>query len=130
MSLLSVSAGTFVLGATVCLIVFAYRGPTPASAKDNTLRPKYWSIVTGILAVHTLYMVYILSFKAPPNLFTQLRVPLSMPSQRIRTALLARMDTSEGDALPEHIEELLTRLNTFDLRTFFVRLVLAQRDPP
>jgi len=66
-------------------------------------------------------MIYVLSFKTPPNLFTRLHIPLSMPSQKIRATLLARMDTSDDDALPEHIEELLTRLNTFDLRTSFVR---------
>ena len=129
MPLLSASADTFILGAIVSLIVFAYRRSTPASTKDG-LQPKYWSIVTGILAIHTLYMIYILSFQVPPNLFTRLHIPLSMPSQRIRAALLAKMDTGNGDVLPEYIEELLMRLNTFDLRISFVRLVLTLRDPP
>jgi hypothetical protein len=123
MPLLSASADTFILGATVCLVVFAYRASTPASTKD-ALRPKYSSLVSGILVIHTLYMIYILSFKMPPNLFTRLHLPLSMPSQKIRTALLARMDTGGGDVLPENIEDLLMKLNTFDLRIFFVRLVL------
>ena len=120
MPLLSASADTFLLGATVCLIVFAYRGSTPVSTEDAR-QPRYRSLVTGILAIHTLYMIYILSFKTPPNLFTRLHLPLSMPSQKIRAVLLARMDTSDDGVLPEHIEELLTRLNTFDLRTSFVR---------
>ena len=122
MPLLSASVDTFILAATVSLALFAYRGSTPAFTKDAR-QPKYWSLLTGIVAIHTLYMIYIVSFHTPPNLFTRLHIPLSMPSQRIRTALLARMDTNDADALPEHIEELLTRLNTFDLRTSFVRLV-------
>lgn len=129
MPLLSASADTFILGAVVCIIAFAYRGSTPAPTK-NLRQPKYWPLITGILAIHTLYMLYALSFKPPPNLFTRLHLPLSMPSHKIRATLLARAGMSEGDVLPEHIEELLARLNTFDLRTYFIRFVSALRDPP
>lgn len=91
----------------------------------------YWPFITGILAIHTLYMIYILSFKRPPNLFARLHIPLSMPSQKIRTILLAKAGMREGDTLPEHIEELLMKLNTFDLRTYFVRFVLRfTHNPP
>jgi hypothetical protein len=122
MPLLSASADTFILGATICLIAFARRKPAPASAKDAR-QPMYRPIVTGILAVHTLYMIYLLSLRAPPNLFTRLHIPLSMPSQKIRATLLARTGRGEEDTLPEHIEELLMKLNTFDLRAYFVRFV-------
>lgn len=120
MPLLSASADTFILGAVVCLVAFAYRRPTPAPTK-NARQPKYWPLITGILAMHTLYILYILSFKTPPNLFTRLHLPLSTPSQKIRDTLLARTRTSGDSTLPEHIEELLTRLNTFDVRTYLVR---------
>lgn len=129
MPLLSASTDIFILGATVCLVAFAYRGSIAASTKDAR-QPKCWSLITGILAIHTLYMIYILSFETPPNLFTRLHLPLSMSSQKIRAALLARMDTSDDDTLPERIEELLARLNSFDLRTSFVRLVPTLPDPP
>lgn len=121
MPLLSASADTFILGATVCLVVFARRAHYPAPAK-NARQPKYRPLITAILAIHTLYMMYILSFKTPPNLFTRLHLPLSMPSERIRAILLSR---GEGNTLPEHIEELLMKLNTSDLRTYFVRSVSA-----
>lgn len=128
MPLLSASVDTFILGAIVCLIVFTYRGSAPTSTKDAR-QPKYRPLVTGILVIHTLYMIYTLSFKTPPNLFTRLHLPLSMPSQKIRAVLLARMGSTDDDALPEHIEELLARLNTYDLRTYFVRSVPTLRDP-
>lgn len=122
MPLLSASADTFILGATICLIAFARRGTIPTPTK-NARQPKYWPFITGILAVHTIYMIYTLSFKTPPNLFTRLHLPLSMPSTKIRAILLSRTGMREEDTLPEHIEELLTKLNTFDLRIYFVRFV-------
>ncbi|KAF9788143.1 hypothetical protein BJ322DRAFT_609118 [Thelephora terrestris] len=120
MPLLSAAADTFILGAVVSLIAFAYRGSIPAPAK-NMRQPKYWPLITGLLAIHTLYMIHTISFKTPPNLFTELHLPLSMPSHKIRATLLARTGISGDDVLPEHIEDLLTRLNTYDLRTYFVR---------
>ena len=129
MPLLSASADTFILGAIVCLIAFTYRGSIPTPT-NNARQPKYWQFITGILAVHTLYMIYILSFKTPPNLFTRLHLPLSMPSNKIRATLVARTRMAEDGALPERIEELLTKLNTFDVRTCFVRSVQLQFDPP
>ena len=124
MPLLSASADTFILGATVCLVVFARRRHAPAPAK-NARKSKHWPLITATLAIHTLYMIYTLSFKAPPNLFARLHLPLSMPSQRIRAMLLSRTGMREEDYLPEHIEELLMRLNTSDLRTYFVRSVIV-----
>jgi hypothetical protein len=129
MPLLSAAADTFILGAVVSLIAFAYRGSTSAPAKDMR-QPKYWPLITGLLAIHTLYMIHTISFKTPPNLFTELHLPLSMPSHKIRATLLARTGISGDDVLPEHIEDLLTRLNTYDLRTYFVRFVPALREPP
>ena len=109
------------MGATICLIAFARRRHSPVLTKDAR-QPKYWPFITAILAIHTLYMIYVLSFKTPPNLFTRLHLPLSMPSERIRAILLSRR---EEDTLPEHIEDLLMKLNTSDLRTYFVRFVPA-----
>jgi hypothetical protein len=129
MPLVSASADTFIIGATISLVAFFYQRSTPA-APMGVRQPNYRSFVTGILAVHTLYMLYIFSFKAPPNLFTRLHLPLSMPSQKIRAVLLTRMEGAEDDPLPEHIEELLTKLNTFDFRTYLVRSVPAPRDSP
>ena len=124
MPLLSASADTFILGATICAVLFARRSHSPAPTK-NARQPKYWELITAILAAHTLYMMYILSFKTPPNLFTRLHLPLSMPSERIRAIILSRVGITGGDTLPEHIEELLMKLNTSDLRTYLVRFVLV-----
>jgi len=121
MPLLSASADTFILGATICLIAFARHTRSPLPTK-NARQPRHRPLITVILAMHTLYMMYILSFKTPPNLFTRLHLPLSMPSEKIRAVLLSR---GGGDTLPEHIEELLMKLNTSDLRTYFVRSVPA-----
>jgi len=120
MPLLSASADTFFLGATICVILFARRSHSPAPTK-NVRRPKYWELITAVLAVHTLYIMYILSFKTPPNLFTRLHLPLSTPSERIRAMILSRVRITGEGTLPEHIEELLMKLNTSDLRTYFVR---------
>lgn len=128
MPFISASVDTLTLGVIVCLVVFAYRGTTPAVAK-HARPPKHRLFTTVILAVHTIYMAYILSFDTPSNLFAQLHLPLSMSPQRVRAILLARGETGGVDALPEHIEELLTRLSTFDLKVYFVRFVPVLRSP-
>ena len=112
------------MGASLGLIAFS-RLRSKVSPTKNMRQPKYRSLITGILAIHTLYMMYTLYFGKPPNLFTWLNIPLTMSSKKIRAVLLARSGMGEGDALPEDMEELLTRLNTFDLRGYFVRFVPA-----
>jgi len=126
MPLLSASADSFLLAATVsvCLIAFVRRRHTPALTK-NARQPKHWPLVTTIIAIHTLYMMYNVSFKSPQNLFTRLHLPLSTPSEMIRAILLSKAGMREEDLLPDHIEELLMKLNTSDLRTHFVRFVPA-----
>ena len=122
MPLLSSSADTFILAATICSIAFARRTTTP-SPTNNARQPKYRLLITGILVIHTLYMIYTLSFGRPQNLFTRLNLPISTPSQKIRAVLLARVGMREEQTLPDDIEELLARLNPLDLRAYFVRSV-------
>jgi len=113
MPLLSASADTFLL-ALVSFAVFMYR-----KSGGDKVRSEFRSYTTSFVVLHTIYIIYVLCFFRPPNLFTRLHIPLSTPSERIRSLILKRANLSDG--LPDHLEELLTRLSSFDLRTFYIR---------
>lgn len=117
MPLLSASADTFIL-AVVTIAVFMYRKSSP-----NNVRPRFRSITTAFIAIHAIWIIYVLCFFRPPNLFTRLHIPLSTPSDRIRALILKRENLTDV-GLPDHLEELLTRLSSFDLRTFYIRCLL------
>ncbi|KIM71348.1 hypothetical protein PILCRDRAFT_54875, partial [Piloderma croceum F 1598] len=72
---------------------------------------------------HTLYILYILLVKTPPNIFTRLHIPLTMSSDKIRAELLKHSSVESGPApgLPKHLETLLKRLSSFDARNIYVR---------
>jgi len=71
-----------------------------------------------LVFLHTLYILHRILVKRPLNVFSSLDIPLTTPTDKIRAALIAR---AGGDKLPEKIQDLLTKLGSFEIRTFYVR---------
>ncbi|KAG1887657.1 hypothetical protein F4604DRAFT_1502313, partial [Suillus subluteus] len=78
----------------------------------------------------THYIPYTLSSERSPNLFSRLRIPLTLPVDRIRSLLLseAGFGAGAGDGglavsaqMPPDLELLLSRLKTDESRGWFVR---------
>lgn len=79
------------------------------------------------LLLHTLYILHSLLVESPPNLFTRLKIPLSTPTDDIRTLLL---DHAATNPLPKDLETLLKRLGSFEIRTLYVRYVCQSPSVP
>jgi hypothetical protein len=86
---------------------------------------------TVIVLFHSLYSLYAL-IQRPPNLFSRLRIPFTLPVDRIRALLLseAGFGVGAGDGglapsiqMPPDLELLLSRLKTDESRGWFVRCV-------
>lgn len=84
---------------------------------------------TVIVLLHSLYSLYAL-IQRQPNLFSRLRIPLTLPVDRIRALLLseAGFGVGAGDDglapsihMPPDLELLLSRLKTDESRGWFVR---------
>ncbi|KAG1849671.1 hypothetical protein DFJ58DRAFT_716896 [Suillus subalutaceus] len=82
-----------------------------------------------IVLLHSLYSLYAL-IQRSPNLFSRLRIPLTLPVDRIRSLLLseAGFGAGAGDGglavsaqMPPDLELLLSRLKTDESRGWFVR---------
>lgn len=71
-----------------------------------------------LVLLHSAYILYVIFFDAPPNIFTTLNVPLITPTSILREKLAAY--TLE-DKLPPQTEAILTRLQSIDVRGFYVR---------
>ena len=71
-----------------------------------------------LVLFHSAYILYIIFFDAPSNVFTALNVPLTTPSSVLRAKLAAHYPE---DSLPQHAEALLTRLQSIDVRGYYVR---------
>jgi hypothetical protein len=74
------------------------------------------SLVNVFLLLHTLFSLYYLIVSPPQNLFSHLNVPLSTPTEVLRGFL--NKNASRYAAL----DQLITRMGSFDIRTFYVRL--------
>jgi len=71
------------------------------------------------MILHSFYIVKTIFFHHPTNLFTQLNVPFVTPSPLLREALLVTHPESIG--LPDTTEALLSRLQSLDARSLYVR---------
>ncbi|KAF9030087.1 hypothetical protein BDZ89DRAFT_949992 [Hymenopellis radicata] len=81
--------------------------------------PRLRSSPTRIfLGLHSIVLLHNLIIHPPPNVFTRLHLPLSTPTDVIRALLLKH---SPEPNLPAHLEQLLSRMNSFDTRTLYVR---------
>ncbi|KAG2104429.1 uncharacterized protein F5147DRAFT_775688 [Suillus discolor] len=82
-----------------------------------------------IVLLHSLYSLYAL-IQPPQNLFSRLRIPLTLPLEHIRNLLLSEAGFAAGAGdgglavpvqMPPDIELLLSRLKTDESRGWFVR---------
>ncbi|EPQ53709.1 hypothetical protein GLOTRDRAFT_131048 [Gloeophyllum trabeum ATCC 11539] len=96
--------------------IYYSRKPSPPNASPS---PPLRKPLSFLVVLHTLYVLYTLLLKYPPNLFKVLDIPLTTPSDNIRI-LLKRY--AGGGELPPALDALLTRLSSFDARTLYVRL--------
>src|ERR1700728_5145233 len=90
--------------------------------------PPYHTVLACLVIVHTVFIRHLL-VTPPRNIFTQLRIHISAPTDAIRHALIQHthpvpstglMDTT----LPEHIESLLNRLRSLEARSLYIRCAL------
>ncbi|TFK49295.1 hypothetical protein OE88DRAFT_1662754 [Heliocybe sulcata] len=114
MPLISASVDAFLISSAAIILptVYYVRKPKSPSATPTAPLRKPLSI---LVVLHTLYLLYTLLLKYPPNLFQTLDIPLTTPSESIRNVLKAYGD------VPPALDTLLTRLSSFDARTLYVR---------
>jgi len=90
------------------------RHPPPISPNRSRLLP----CLAILVLLHSAYILYVIFFDAPSNVFTTLNVPLTVPNPIFHAKLAAH---SLDDNLPPQTEALLTRLQSFDVRGYYVR---------
>ncbi|KAG1731677.1 hypothetical protein EDB19DRAFT_2027188 [Suillus lakei] len=88
------------------------------------------NLFPGIVVLHSLYSLYGLTQRLH-NLFSRLRIPLTLPVERIRALLLSEAGFGAGGGgdgglavpvpMPPDLERLLSRLKTDESRGWFVR---------
>ncbi|KAF8621227.1 hypothetical protein AX15_007943 [Amanita polypyramis BW_CC] len=84
--------------------------------QQPTLKTFVWAVVL----VHTLYLLYLFR-TPPPNVFTALQIPINAPVDAIRSQILQRLPVTGSGRLPEHINRLLDRLSSPEMRGLYVR---------
>ena len=107
MSLLSVSLDAFIVLATAILVPTALFFRRQPRLSRFTLQ----NALTLAVVLHSLYVLYTLLVRWPPNIFQRLKIPLTTPSESIRTILLQRAGLPQDVPLPRPLEMLLTRLS-------------------
>ena len=78
-----------------------------------------------VVLLHSLFILYLIIVRWPPNIFQRLKIPLTTPSETIRAVLLQRAGLPPNASLPRPLETLLTRLASFDARTLYVRYLTS-----
>ena len=122
MPLISVSVDAFLILA-VCILVPAlvlFRRQPPAD------RFSLHNALSAVAVLHSLWILYTILVRWPPNIFQRLKLPLTTPSETIRAILLQRAGLPQDAALPRPLDSLLTRLSSFDMRTLYVRSPCAR----
>lgn len=112
------SISTFV--ATVVLVVgpWFYFFRSSFRPQSTKLRPA----ISTILLLHTLFILYYIIVLPPPNLFKQLQLPIAVPTDTIRNIVKAH---ANGRPLSATMEQMLTRMGSFETRTLYIRLVAS-----
>ncbi|KAI0309940.1 hypothetical protein OF83DRAFT_931475 [Amylostereum chailletii] len=76
--------------------------------------------LTHLLLAHTFYTLYTLLRCHPPNIFSDLQLPLSAPDSVIR-ATVARHATTDPRYSGPGMDELIAKLGSFETRIMLVR---------
>lgn len=77
-------------------------------------------LLSMLLLTNAIYILYYLLLHPPTNVFSALRIPLTTPAPTIRALLLQHSDPPK-DTLPQHLEILLSKLGSFEVRTLYMR---------
>lgn len=118
MPVVSASVDAFLVAAIIVLVSTAFvlrRQPDLLTLRNG---------LTLVVVFHTLSVLYTIFLRWPPNIFQRLKIPLTTPSDTIRTVLLQSAGLPQDASLPKPLEALLTRLSSFDTRTLYVRSLL------
>ncbi|KAG8997409.1 hypothetical protein FRB94_007686 [Tulasnella sp. JGI-2019a] len=70
------------------------------------------------LIIHELWIAWEMYYDRPTNIFTTLNMPITTLVSKLRREILEALGTQD---LPSHLEFLLSRLQSFDARTYYVR---------
>ncbi|KAH9917319.1 uncharacterized protein B0H18DRAFT_1034905 [Fomitopsis serialis] len=119
MVLVSASVDVYLFTAiAVTLPVVFYLRQRNSSSRPETPYEPYLTILVGL---HTLYILYNLILCWPLNLFSRLHIPLNASPDTIRSTIIRRAGLDTHAPLPRSLENLLTRLSSFEMRTLYVR---------
>ena len=133
MALVSASLDAFLFTTTVMISAWAYltRRLRPSHRNQETPYTRFHELLNTFVLLHTVYILYMLLVKSPPNIFTRLHLPFTMSSDKIRSILLkhAGVESIQTAALPKHLETLLKRLSSFDARNIYVRFCSVSSSP-
>lgn len=89
------------------------REPSPPPQKTRLLQA-----LTTLVMLHSAYILYTIFFDGPVNIFRALKLPLTAPAAFMRAKL---SPYAPDDVLPPNTEALLTRLQSIDVRGYYVR---------
>jgi len=133
MAIVSASLDAFLSTAIITISTWAYFTRRLRLSRRNSgpLYSRFHASLNVFVLLHTLYILYALLVKTPPNIFTHLHIPLTTSSDKVRAILLkhAGIDAILTANLPKHLETLLTRLSSFDARNIYVRFCPTSHAP-
>lgn len=78
------------------------------------------TLLTALVVLHSIFIIYNICLRRPPNIFKELGVPLTTPVDALRAQILAHAQTA---IFPVELELLLARLSKYDTRVAFLRYV-------
>jgi len=104
-------------------VIVQVRSAARAKADDDDAPPtrsRLRSLLWWLIVLNMLYIAYNFFVHPPKNIFNALRVPFTIPAPMLR-AILVQHTQPPREALPLPLENLLTRMASFEVRTFYVR---------
>ena len=108
-------------------VIAQVRSAARAKADDDDAPPtrsRLRSLLWWLIVLNMLYIAYNFFVHPPKNIFNALRVPFTIPAPMLR-AILVQHTQPPREALPLPLENLLTRMASFEVRTFYVRWVIG-----
>ncbi|KXN91813.1 hypothetical protein AN958_11963 [Leucoagaricus sp. SymC.cos] len=103
-------ATSLALGAT--WLYFALKDQQNPQVPQKDIR------ISLFLLAHTTYILYHILVAKQENVFRALNLPINTPPDAIKALLI---QSSEFGSIPSHLELLLKRLGSFDMRLLYVR---------
>jgi len=111
------------LALVVPTVIAQVRSAARAEADNDDAPPtrsRLRPFLSWLIVLNMLYTAYNFFVHPPKNIFNALRVPFTIPAPKLR-AILAQHTVPPRETLPLPLENLLTRMGSFEVRTFYVR---------